>query len=738
LAMIQPSYCMIYDCETPEQKQISDGTESIIIGANAGLAVVNGYLGFKKSASVIPASAGGAEGSSAADAVEPDTSEWACEACPFVYGAQGSILIGAGWVSDDLFEFGTYRGLEESGIYPAVGVDLRYRSEDARYLLVRGDRLGIDSRYLAVDAGRQGAYGLEFSYNEIPYYRADDTRSIFVGAGTSNQTLPPGWVRAGTTDGMTSLGESLRGIEIGHERKTLGLALKVERESPWQYRVGVERTRKQGNLIRGASFIFRAAELAYPIDYETTQVDASVGYVRDRWQLKASYHLSDFDNGNRSVTWENPFLGINGADRGRLAQAPENHFHQFMVSGSWFLSRRLRLAGNLAFGRGEQDEPFLDATVNPLIANPVLPRSDLDGRIDTRILNLRATSDLTSRLRTKLQFSYDERDNKTPAAEFVQVVADTFLTDERSYEPFSYERTRVEGAVDYRFASFLKVTASAWHKGMKRSLQEVEDTDTRHVSLQVRATPISRLNLDVEVSREERRNDLDPALLGPQVNPSLRRFHFSEKDRDAVRAVADFAISDKVSTSLYAEYSDEEYADTEIGLSDGRAESYGLDVSASLSRHLSGHAFVALESLRADILGADNIDGAEWSARQKDEFRTAGLGLTFDNPDGRWVEAGLNLVYASADGDIRVEKRNADPAFPELETRRVTLEATAERVINDRLNLRLAYLMGKLTEDDFFRDDIAPDTVPTLLRLGEQTPDGTVHVVSVQLRYRFD
>ncbi|MBS3743822.1 MAG: MtrB/PioB family outer membrane beta-barrel protein, partial [Wenzhouxiangellaceae bacterium] len=66
-----------------------------------------------------------------------------------------------------------------------------------------------------------------------------------------------------------------------------------------------------------------------------------------------------------------------------------------------------------------------------------------------------------------------------------------------------------------------------------------------------------------------------------------------------------------------------------------------------------------------------------------------------------------------------------------------TLEASLERQLRENLGIRFNYLVGKLTEDDFFRDNVQPDTVPTLLSLGELTPDGTAHVISAMLRYRF-
>ena len=667
----------------------------------------------------------------------PDTSRWQCRNCPLQTGWLGSILFGPIYVSEDLYEFGDYRGLPEEGFYPGFGADLIWRDDQAKYLDIYGERLGLESRTLRIEGGKQGSYSIGLVYDEIQRYIDDDTRTVFLGAGTNDQRLPDDWVTAGTTAGMTRLDASLVGFDIANERRILGLGFEVANESPWQYRASVERTEREGAFIKGASFIFRAAELVAPIDYETTRFDAAVTYLQDRWRLEAGYNLSVFDNGNDSLTWENPFTGIFGAQLGRLAEPPDNQFHQFMFSGSWRQSRYLTVAGQVASGRIEQDDDFVDYTVNPGIDAPGLPRSNLDGEVDTRLANLRVTSNLTDRLRARVQLRYDERDNDSPRDPYVQVVSDTFLTGSVVNEPYSYERRSIDGTLDYRF-DWVTLTAYARGKEMERTLQEVEDTDTETFRVKARVHPIGGFSASVEAAREERSNDLDPALLGPQVNPDLRRFHYADKKRESMRISADYAFLDNLVAGVYIDVADEEYEDTEIGLSNARSESYGLDISASLSRFVSLYGFYALEFLDADISGADDNVGAPWQAEQEDEYETAGVGVRFDRLPGKWVRANIDVSYAAADGDIRIEKFDVDaPEFPQLKTRRFTLEAEAERRLAERWNLRLGYILGKLTEEDFFVQNVEPDTVPLLLSLGERVPDGTVHVVSAMLRYRF-
>jgi len=669
----------------------------------------------------------------------PDLARWRCRNCEYVFGWSGSVDFGFGFVSDDLFEFGDYRGLDSRGVYAAAGVDLRYRDDEGRFASIYGEDLGLESRDIVIELGQQGLYSAWVNYDEISHLRAGDTRSPFLGAGTAEQQLPAGWVRGQVTGDMTALAGSLRRVDLRSKREIFGLGFEFSPgSSPFEYRAELSRTSRDGNHLKGGSFIFRAAELAAPIRYETTRFDASIGYVRPSWELQAEYNLSVFDNRNEAVRFENAFIGINGARVGELAEPPDNQFHQFMFSGSWRPTPLLMLAGQVAFGKAEQDEALLQSTLNPNLPNPTLPRARFDGEVDTRVVNLRATSRLTRSLSARVGFRYDERDNNSSRDPWTQVVSDTFVIGERFNEPFSHERTAFDAELDYRLFRWLRLSAEGRFTETERTFQEVSDTDTERYLLTARIQPFSRLNVRLEGRLEERDNDLDPALLGPQENPSLRRFHFAEKERDVLRGSADYAFTDSFSAGVYYEYADEDYSDTRIGLSRAKSESLGVDLAASFGDTATAHAFFAWENLDGTILGADNISGAAWRADQSDEFRSAGFGLRVHQLPWGWRHASLDFTWADASGEIRVDKRGSfGLPFPELETTRFTLEASTERQLRDNLDLSLSYLVGRLTEQDFFRDIVEPDTVPNLLSLGEGTPGGTVHVVSAMLRYRF-
>ncbi|MFP4277048.1 MAG: MtrB/PioB family decaheme-associated outer membrane protein [Wenzhouxiangella sp.] len=666
----------------------------------------------------------------------PDTSQWVCELCPFSDGLNGEVAAGPGYVTDDNPDFGNFGGLEEEGAFVALDGDLWYRGENGRYFRAYGDRLGLDSRHLMLEGGRQGGYQIQLDYREIPWIGSDDARTFYTGAGSSLQTLPDGWVTGNTSD-MALLEPNLRDIRIGHQRETLAVGVALTRPSPWRTRIDFEQTRREGNFVKGASFLFTGTELVAPMDEETTLVEAALGYVRPDWQIEGAYQVSLFESNETAVRWDNPFPAFNGGNRGELSLAPDNEFHQFVITGSWRPTRNWNMAGQFAFGRATQDEPLLAPTLNQNLLVPALPVASLDGQVDTRIANFRINGHFTDRLRGRLVVRYDDRDNTTDQNLYPVVATDTFVVGPYANQPYSYQRRSVEAALDFRARSDLIFTASASRKASDRDFQEVEETTVDAFSISARANASDRLTLRARFGQESRSNDLDPALLNPFENPGLRRYHFAEKDRHLVNLAGDMAINDRWTVGAFAEMAWERYDDTMIGLSEADSRQFGVDLSAYLSRTTTASAFIAREMLDAEILGADGLNGAAWRATTDDDFLTAGFALNFGELPGRWMNAGVRLTYAQADGDIAIEKRESAPPFPELQTRRYLLEADIERELAERLSLTLGYILARAREDDFYRDGVTPTAMPNYISLGTVSPDRTAHVFRVMLRYRF-
>ena len=91
-----------------------------------------------------------------------DTSDWACESCPFQKDYEARATLGVLYVDEDSAKFGEYNGLDEKGAY----------AELPRYFSDADKVMDLESRLLHCMVTLQG------------FSRADATKRVF-GSGSS-------------------------------------------------------------------------------------------------------------------------------------------------------------------------------------------------------------------------------------------------------------------------------------------------------------------------------------------------------------------------------------------------------------------------------------------------------------------------------------------------------------------------------------------------------------------------
>ncbi len=119
--------------------------------------------------------------SSALQAQEVDTSDWACEYCPFQDGHEGDYEAGAGAVSDDSAYFGNATGLDEEGAYGNLDGDGSYASGAYRMNWTVED-LGLDSRAAELEGSHAGKFDYNIGFRQLQYRQFITTSSILAEA----------------------------------------------------------------------------------------------------------------------------------------------------------------------------------------------------------------------------------------------------------------------------------------------------------------------------------------------------------------------------------------------------------------------------------------------------------------------------------------------------------------------------------------------------------------------------
>ena len=684
----------------------------------------------------------GVLGAAGVASAQVDTSQWKCSSCPYPKGTTGSIDAGVGYVSDKSQKFGDFTGLDNKGAFLDLGGNVSRRGDDGYFADLWGRDLGLDSRQLYGEAGREGIYSLRVGYAEMVRNFTEGASTPFLGSGGSVLTLPAGYP-AGDITGMP-LAATLAPIDLGYKYKRLDLGGTVIGGRDWSVGLNYRHDERNGTKPIAGSFYSTASQFASPVNEKTDQAELGLAYATRKFQATLSYHVSSFRNENSGVTWSNPFLPmIPGATTGQLALAPDNLFQQLRATGGYDITPTIRLTGDFAFGRLTQDDAFLPATQNAALAPTVLPlpSSSLGGLVDTYNGGLKLTATPMPGLKLIGSWDYDKRDNRTPVRDYPIVVTDMIATGAtRTNTPFSYTLNRVKALGDYSNASLpwaMRITGGLELDNRDRTYQEVVTTREWTIWGKAAAQPMEKLTASLKLAHSWRDNTTYGTAYWFYVeNPLLRKFNLADRRRNAAEAHLDYAISEKVSLGLSADVADDDYNNSQVGLTSARSANLALELSAAINEQTQARGFVQTQRIRSNQNGSQAFSVLDWTGRVTDNFDTLGGGIKYAAIPNK-LDLGADVTFSRSRSDTSTQTVLGEPSFPTQKTSLDSLTVYGNYKLKDNLSITGGLTFEHYSSDDWRFDGIAPGTVPNLLLLGMQSPRYSVTLLRVALRYRF-
>ncbi|HUL64310.1 MAG TPA: MtrB/PioB family decaheme-associated outer membrane protein [Burkholderiaceae bacterium] len=676
-------------------------------------------------------------------AMAVDTSQWKCEKCPFEKEQfSASVEGGGGNVSEESAKFGDYTGLDKKGPYFVLGGSAQYRGPGGTYGSVTATDLGLDSRAIEAEGGKEGRFALRFGYSEIPRHFTDNAVTPFIGSGGSVLTLPSGYPAVDTAS--MPLATTVQPVETGYKRKRFDLGATAPVGDAWSVGASWHRDTRDGTQPIAGSFFSSSSQLAAPVDQVTDQLEVATSYFTPRLQAKLALQLSSFRNHEDSLTWSNPFTPIvTGGDRGQLALAPDNQFWQIVGSAGYEITPRIRASADISVGRMTQDSSYLAPTLNASLAPPAqlaLPAQSLDGRVDTFNSSVRITAAPTDPLRVNASWARDMRDNRTPSLSYPAVSTDTFLdpTNPRTNQPFSYRTDRFKLNADYRFLGSWKSSLGVDYDERERTLQEVVYTRETTFWGELGAQTPENLSWWLRLAHADRNASTYgiATWVDPPENPLLRKFNLADRTRNSAKVRFDLAITETLAVGLNYELADDDYKNSQIGLLDGRTTDVGGDISFAINDQTHLFVFAQSERTNSRQAGSQVFATPDWFGYFKDNIDIAGLGIKNSSLKGK-LDLSADFTVARMRSDVTVDAGANDPPFPTMKTSRETLKLRGAYRVRDNLSVIGTYWYEHYDSQDWRLDGVQPSTVPNLLTFGEQSPRYHVNVFSLALRYWF-
>ena len=662
---------------------------------------------------------------------------WNCSSCLAAEGWDLDVKAGGVYSNEDSFEFGDYTGRDDDGFYLSGDVLALYRDDEGKYVNLEGFVYSGDSLAFFLEGGRQGQYELRASYQAIPRRLFDETLTPYRGNGSDNLTLPAGWVRAPNTAGMTAFDTTAKPVKIERDWDVYGLGVDYSPASNWKLRADYKRTEKEGQRRSAGSFGFSAVEFAEPIDYTSDDLELELSYGGGWWQSSLSYYGSIFSNDDESLRWDNAYTSGAGADEGELALAPDNESHQLSLAGSMVLPRRTTLNGQLSYGHMTQNEDLLAYTTNPGLGAGNLPRDSADAEVDTWNLNLRAVSSPWRKVTLEGELRYNDFNNKTPIDTFNYINTDSSFGGAVSNTAYDYERRDIKFRGEYRMTSAVKVSAGLDTERVVRNRQDRTRTTNDRLWAGFRYRAGSLGNLRAEAFIEDRGgSDYDVRVNNEsQQNPLMRKYNLADRERYGFKLNASAFTANGTSVNWELEYSDDDYNNTDIGVTESDYVRFGADMSMPVGTDASFYASYYDERTDTDQANSQSFSTPDWRATTEDQFRTATAGLNFPDIWGP-LDATLEYTWSSAVGEISSDTSGLPDSFPDLRSKRQTLRAGLSYPWSKSLSVGFDYMFESLDSDDWALDDVESDTVNNLLSLGADPWNYNASVFYLSVSYK--
>lgn len=670
-----------------------------------------------------------------ANAAKKDDDHLICEDCPDTSGKSGWVEGGIAMQSDDAYRLGRYTGYEENGAQINASGEYRYRAKDnGGYLDVRAEDLGLESRELVLEAGRQGKYDFALEYEQIPNYREADTQSPFRHAGDGVLGLPADWVPGSSTTTLPSLSGDLRKTPLQTERDRLGVKFAFIPANHWELAGHFRREEKDGVKDLGATVYFnQSAILPVPVSSQTDDFGLAAGYSGERLQARIAYDGSVFKNDFDRIAWDNPFAAVPGVAAGQMADSPDNEFHQVSALVGYQLSETTRLGAKFAQGRMTQDDALLPYTVNPAIAGSALPRTRLDGEIDTTLAKLEINSRPADKLRLDASYTYSDRDNNTSVDTYDYVVTDALSGGLRQNRPYSFEQKLLRTKVGYRFGES-DLSAGFDHDQMSRTYQQVEETKDKNLWARLKIHPNERVDATFKLSHANR--DASPYMSQAGEHSLMRIHNLADRDRNKAGVEVAYTPNEKLSLGLDIEYLEDDYSKASLGLREATGMTSNLNITYAFNEQLTATAYYNHERLASDQAGSAWIAvpavDAPWLASDKNLTQTVGLAFNWV-AIAKKLDLGIDAVYADYSGKIQFAGATD---LPQLSAILAGVGVHGVYKLKDNLSLRAGYRYERYKESDWSKTGNV-DAVSSLLGLGAAPQNYDTHLLTFAVRYEF-
>ncbi|MDO6621216.1 MtrB/PioB family decaheme-associated outer membrane protein, partial [Shewanella sp. 6_MG-2023] len=241
------------------------------------------------------------------------------------------------------------------------------------------------------------------------------------------------------------------------------------------------------------------------------------------------------------------------------------------------------------------------------------------------------TSMLTNRFRLGGSVDYSKRDNKSSTAEFAQYNFNSLTGAFRQNTPQDIERNTYKVNASYRIASGYRLQAGYDRKEVERTFSDREQTNDDNLWLKFNVRALDKVNFNLKAEHANRSGSDYEAneLTSSENNALLRKYYLADRTRNAVELKVNYSPINWMSLDISTRYAQDEYDDTQIGLTESEDYGYDANLNIAFNQHVDGYVFAGQQWINSNQAGSQSFGAADWMADIEDEFINLGAGASY-------------------------------------------------------------------------------------------------------------
>lgn len=628
------------------------------------------------------------------------TANYQCKRCLSNEGYSGSIGASVGVIDADDDHAINQLGTGTDGAIAGVNSDVAYQKSGYR-AKVKAHQLGMDNGFINIEATKSERYKLDVDFQTITTNQYSDAQTNL-------------W----HNNGVLTRSDQSRELELNLQRQRSGIGIEYDFSTFTDLGLSsyarYDREDKTGN--RSASLMSPSpVNFAEPVDETTDKFSAGVVLDGNNWLSELSYHGSRYDNniGNLSLPYSEDVYSA----------TPDNQAHQVALSGQYRIASSV-FSGRVVSGRMIQDQDLVQMSGNPI--------QNWDGQVDTFSSHLAASTRVSSRLRLGASYNYNNRDNRSSVFDFSQYEYNAMSGAYKQNTPMDIKRQTFKANASYRIASGYRLQAGYDYKQVNRTYSEREETQDNEFWSKLSIRTIDKLTVDVGLSYGERGGSDYQAeeLTSEETESLMRKYYLADRNRTKVDVKASYAPLEWFTFDISTYYANDDYHETEIGLTQAKDYGYDANINMQLTKPLSLYAFAGQQWIDSD---QSSDQASIFYTEVRDEFINLGIGATYSGLMEDRLTLGMDYLFANSESNTSVTP-SRDGNYGAYYSYNHSVSFYGQYLISSQMALKLDYQFERYFDTDSAM--VPADSNSGLITLGELNHNYNAHQLMLTFSYK--